>query len=199
MFGTKSCFCINTGPPQTGSALNRFKPGAIFSKIGLSRQYAGNQLFSQVLEVCQKHECEQNADIKQEETTLSEDSKAEASQSPSKQNNTGSRSSKFNFLSDVAMFHASGLQKLKERMSLMSNIGPFRRALCARKDLEMRQQTRMTSDKGDSRQDRSVTSDKQTRVSCRSRQGRVASDTTRKGDGDQTRKGDGDSTQGRVT
>ncbi|XP_052217681.1 zinc finger CCCH domain-containing protein 13-like isoform X2 [Dreissena polymorpha] len=141
--------------PQTGSALNRFKPGAIFSKIGLSRQYAGNQLFSQVLEVCQKHELTESqsdlndsqteakpnkADIKQEETTLSEDSKAEASQSPSKQNNTGSRSSKFNFLSDVAMFHASGLQKLKERMSLMSNIGPFRRALCARKDLEMRRQ-----------------------------------------------------------
>lgn len=44
----------------------------------------------------------------------------------------------FQFLNDVAMFHSSGLQKLKERRALMSNIGPFRRALCARRDLEMR-------------------------------------------------------------
>lgn len=46
----------------------------------------------------------------------------------------------FQFLNDVAMFHSSGLQKLKERRALMSNIGPFRRALCARRDLEMRRQ-----------------------------------------------------------
>lgn len=48
--------------------------------------------------------------------------------------------SEFSFHSDVAMFHSSALQKLKERTSLLSNVGPHRRALCARRDLEMRRQ-----------------------------------------------------------
>ena len=47
---------------------------------------------------------------------------------------------RFEFLNDVACFHSSALQKLKERKNLLSNIGPFRRALCARRDLEMRRQ-----------------------------------------------------------
>jgi hypothetical protein len=47
---------------------------------------------------------------------------------------------KFEFLHDVAMFHSSALQKLKERKNLLSNIGPFRRVLCARRDLEIRRQ-----------------------------------------------------------
>ena len=47
---------------------------------------------------------------------------------------------KFEFKNDIAMFHSSALQKLKERASLLSDIGPFRRALCARRDLEIRRQ-----------------------------------------------------------
>ena len=47
-------------------------------------------------------------------------------------------SSKFEFLSDVAMLHSNAAQRLKMRMSIMSSIGPHRRALCARKDLSIR-------------------------------------------------------------
>ena len=46
----------------------------------------------------------------------------------------------FEFKHDIAMFHSSALNKLKERRNLLSDIGPFRRALCARKDLEIRRQ-----------------------------------------------------------
>lgn len=46
----------------------------------------------------------------------------------------------FEFKHDIAMFHSSAINKLKERRNLLSDIGPFRRALCARKDLEIRRQ-----------------------------------------------------------
>ena len=42
----------------TGSALQRFTPGSIFSSMGLSKQFAGDKLYSQVLEVCQKFQDE---------------------------------------------------------------------------------------------------------------------------------------------
>ena len=38
------------------------------------------------------------------------------------------------------MFHSSALRKLKERAGLLSDIGSFRRALCSRRDLEIRRQ-----------------------------------------------------------
>lgn len=47
---------------------------------------------------------------------------------------------KFQFKHDIAMFHTSAVQKLKERRNLLSDIGPYRRALCARRDLEIRRQ-----------------------------------------------------------
>ena len=42
--------------PKTGSALQRFKPGNLFAKIGLSRQYAGEELYKEVVSVCQRQE-----------------------------------------------------------------------------------------------------------------------------------------------
>ena len=42
--------------PTTGSALQRFKPGNLFAKIGLSRQYAGEELYNEVVSVCQRQE-----------------------------------------------------------------------------------------------------------------------------------------------
>ena len=47
---------------------------------------------------------------------------------------------KFEFKHDIAMFHSSALRKLKERAGLLSDIGSFRRALCSRRDLEIRRQ-----------------------------------------------------------
>ena len=47
---------------------------------------------------------------------------------------------KFEFKHDIAMFHSSAVQKLRERRNLLSDIGPYQRALCARRDLEIRRQ-----------------------------------------------------------
>lgn len=47
---------------------------------------------------------------------------------------------KFELLHDVAAFHALAVIKNRERANLVRNIGPFRRALCARRDLMMRRQ-----------------------------------------------------------
>ncbi len=45
---------------------------------------------------------------------------------------------KFRFLHDIAEFHAMSLRKQQERKNLLHDVGPFRRALCARRDLRMR-------------------------------------------------------------
>ena len=45
---------------------------------------------------------------------------------------------KFEILNPLAEFHASSVRKTKERLELVSNIGSYRRALCARRDLAVR-------------------------------------------------------------
>jgi len=45
---------------------------------------------------------------------------------------------KFDFVDNVASFHATTIKKSQERASLVSNVGPHRRALCARRDLAVR-------------------------------------------------------------
>lgn len=147
--------------PSTGSALERFKPGNLFARIGLSRQFAGPDLFNEVLEVCQRQQevtekstsdveqsCVKTAESSVDEnnganTTPSVTSSAKTvGDSLTENTKTSSEmpSSKFSFLSDVAVFHSATLQKLKDRRKLMSDIGPFRQALCARRDLEIRRQ-----------------------------------------------------------
>lgn len=44
---------------STGSAMKRFKPGALFAQMGLSKEYAGEKLYSEVLEICQSHQQEE--------------------------------------------------------------------------------------------------------------------------------------------
>lgn len=105
--------------PTAGSALNRYKGSNIFAQIGVSKQYAGEELFNKI----QNEYIKQEPDMNSTEDT--EESKSE---------------NKFKFKSDIAVFHASITSKMKERRNLLRNIGPFRRALCARRDLEIRRQ-----------------------------------------------------------
>ena len=44
----------------------------------------------------------------------------------------------FEFVDGVAAFHATAVRKSAERKTLVANIGPHRRALCARRDLAVR-------------------------------------------------------------
>ncbi|KAK6196121.1 hypothetical protein SNE40_001407 [Patella caerulea] len=102
--------------PTTGSALNRFKPHNILSQIGVSRKYAGEVMYKKVIEECQKQ-----LDLEHAE------------------NNDGEKPV-FKFEHDIAAFHSSAVKKIKDRANLIKNVGPFRRALCARRDLEIRRQ-----------------------------------------------------------
>ena len=45
---------------------------------------------------------------------------------------------KFDFVDSVAAFHATAVKKSRDRQTLVSNLGPHRRALCARRDLAVR-------------------------------------------------------------
>ena len=44
----------------------------------------------------------------------------------------------FEFIDGIAAFHATAVKKSQERQTLITNIGPHRRALCARRDLAVR-------------------------------------------------------------
>lgn len=111
---------IRPKPPVTGSALNRYKPSSIFAQIGVSREYAGEELFNRIQSQCVQQEPSGNTTEEQKEDVKHEN--------------------KFKFQSDIAVFHSSITIKNKQRQSLMRSIGPFRRALCARRDLEIRRQ-----------------------------------------------------------
>ncbi|XP_071084316.1 zinc finger CCCH domain-containing protein 13-like isoform X1 [Haliotis cracherodii] len=108
-------------PKPKGSALQRFSPASIFSQIGVSRAYAGDELFEKIKTVCQKQ--------------LDESEKTENDGADGNKEKT---SQKFVLHDSVAAFHCAALRKLRERASLLKNIGSHRRALCARKDLEIR-------------------------------------------------------------
>ncbi|KAK3585663.1 hypothetical protein CHS0354_004592 [Potamilus streckersoni] len=41
---------------------------------------------------------------------------------------------------EIPAFHSAAIQKLKERQKLLHNVGPYRKALVARQDLEIRRQ-----------------------------------------------------------
>jgi|SRR6218665_1089305 len=45
---------------------------------------------------------------------------------------------KFELLDDIADFHAGLQLKSSERIGIVTNVGPYRRALCARRDLAIR-------------------------------------------------------------
>jgi hypothetical protein len=207
----------------SGSALNRYKGSSIFAQIGVSKQYAGEELFNKIQNECIKQEpgnviiirpslkiltyifdqdlpltcqwlmalytCRQRSPtelsvaygfvhlssaisdwivsglwlctlvslykciwnhvcvymslinkfasrsiILWRKILFSDINSTEEDTEESKSEN------KFKFKSDIAVFHASITNKIKERRNLLRNIGPFRRALCARRDLEIRRQ-----------------------------------------------------------
>ncbi|VDI26470.1 Hypothetical predicted protein, partial [Mytilus galloprovincialis] len=113
---------VRPKPPVTGSALNRFKASNVFAQIGVSKQYAGEELFNKIQNECIKQEDSTDVTTTEEKT---EDVKPD---------------NKFRFKSDIAVFHSSITSKNQQRKNLLRNIGPFRRALCARRDLEIRRQ-----------------------------------------------------------
>ena len=71
---------------------------------------------------------------KQPDIVKPEDSKLALARSGS----TKADATKFRLLHGIAQFHVSLAAKRRERDELLKDVGPYRRALCARRDLYMR-------------------------------------------------------------
>ncbi|KAF8786176.1 Zinc finger CCCH domain-containing protein 13 [Argiope bruennichi] len=104
-----------------GFARQRFKAAHVLSRIGFSQVFAGPELSEKIINICQKQ---------LEEEVLNEDK-------------TGSKegtqkSKKFIMEHPLAAFHVAVSQNKQERANLFNKVGPFRRALCARRDLHIR-------------------------------------------------------------
>jgi hypothetical protein len=147
---------------SSGSALTRFKAYNIFSSVGVSAAFAGSSLVQKIKQFCQQQMTDDIAVLSESATV---DSKAAENMplvksepnlkteptlktEPSEMNVMDSTAADaattvpelkpFEFLDPVADFHASLMKKLNERVTLVTNIGQYRRALCARRDLAMR-------------------------------------------------------------
>jgi hypothetical protein len=52
----------------------------------------------------------------------------------------GTKTSDCSLLADSPVLHMAAVRQQRERANLLRNLGPFRKALCARRDLEIRRQ-----------------------------------------------------------
>lgn len=112
---------------EPGSHLKRFTPGHVFSRIGISSTLAGPRLTKLVQRVC-----------------------AEATND----NPSGVEKVESNDVDGMSSGHASfgalmagAAAKRREKEVLFTNVGPCRRALCAREDLGMRKRLRRLTGK----------------------------------------------------
>ena len=108
-------------PPST-LAVQRFSPGAIFSRLGVSRSLAGTELYRQVSSAVSKHlATEQETLCAESGNTLPEALLEEPFGD-----------------SEFAMTGVSRIRNAKENCSVCVNIGPHRRALLASADFSLR-------------------------------------------------------------
>ncbi|KAK7484825.1 hypothetical protein BaRGS_00023868 [Batillaria attramentaria] len=124
-------------PKQTtGSLLRRFHPASIFHEIGISRALAGDALFDKVKAICDegvKTNAQKGKDVEE---------KSDDKENAEKPKESSSASAKMatSLHHDVPILHMSSVRQTRDRANLLRNLGPFRRALCARRDLEIRRQ-----------------------------------------------------------
>lgn len=114
---------------EPGSHLKRFTPGNVFSRIGISSSLAGPRLTKLVQEACAKSANEHPTGAETVESTDVESVR----RSP--------------VSNSVGALMAGAAAKRRERQLLFSDVGPCRRALCARKDLAMRKRLRRLTGK----------------------------------------------------
>ncbi|KAK3104841.1 hypothetical protein FSP39_011419, partial [Pinctada imbricata] len=101
-------------PKVEGSALKRFRPGAVLAKLGVSKTLAGSSLFQKLQETC--------------ESETQEESEKE------------SKEEGYSLQDHMSLVQSNATTRLASQRSILQNIGTFRRGLCARKDLEIRRQ-----------------------------------------------------------
>ncbi|XP_035225602.1 zinc finger CCCH domain-containing protein 13-like isoform X2 [Stegodyphus dumicola] len=103
-----------------GFARQRFKAAHVLSRIGFSQVLAGPELSEKIINICQKQ-------LKEEEQN---DGNAD--------NGEKKEEKKFVMEHQLAAFHVAISQNKKERVNIFKQVGPYRRALCARRDLQIR-------------------------------------------------------------
>lgn len=124
-------------PKQTtGSLLKRFHPASIFHQIGISRSLAGDTLFDKVKAICEGGAQESTA--QKAKDTEGQNGIRESTEKPAERGHAPKTATSLH--SDVPILHMASVRQKRERGNLLRNLGPFRRALCARRDLEIRRQ-----------------------------------------------------------
>ncbi|XP_042900743.1 zinc finger CCCH domain-containing protein 13 isoform X1 [Parasteatoda tepidariorum] len=101
-----------------GLSRSRFKAAHVLSRIGFSQTFAGAELTKKIKDFCDKQLHEEKEHEEGSEKIPVE--------------------KKFKMEHRVAAFHVSMSQNKRERINLFSEVGPYRRALCARRDLQIR-------------------------------------------------------------
>ena len=108
-------------PPST-SAVQRFSPGAVFSRIGISRSLAGQSLFDLVSATVAKHLAKEDVALRLETGNGFPGNLLEQPFGDS----------------EFAMTGVSGIRSAKENCRVCVNIGPHRQALLASADFALR-------------------------------------------------------------
>ncbi|GFS48086.1 zinc finger CCCH domain-containing protein 13 [Trichonephila inaurata madagascariensis] len=108
-----------------GFARQRFKAAHVLSRIGFSQVFAGPELTEKIIETCQK---QLDDEVVSNEEAAEENVSKEENKKPKK----------FVMEHPLAAFHVAISQNKQERNILFNKVGPFRRALCARRDLQIR-------------------------------------------------------------
>ncbi|GIX98788.1 zinc finger CCCH domain-containing protein 13, partial [Caerostris extrusa] len=107
-----------------GFARKRFKAAHVLSRIGFSQALAGPELSAKIINICQKQLDEEN------------DTNGDANEAAPQEEKK--KEKKFVMEHPVAAFHVAISQNKLERANLFNKVGPYRRALCARRDLQIR-------------------------------------------------------------
>ncbi|XP_054724542.1 zinc finger CCCH domain-containing protein 13-like isoform X2 [Uloborus diversus] len=107
-----------------GFARRRFKAAHVLSRIGFSQVFAGPELSEKIVNLCQKQ-------LSEEDNQNEGEANGNKDKKPEK---------KFVLEHQLAAFHVAISQTKRERTNAFNNVGPYRRALCARRDLQIRKQ-----------------------------------------------------------
>uniref|UniRef100_T1IZQ5 receptor protein-tyrosine kinase n=1 Tax=Strigamia maritima TaxID=126957 RepID=T1IZQ5_STRMM len=117
-----------------GSALRRFSAVYLFSRIGILPQYGGKQLLDKIKAKCEEQLREEEEEERGNQTTGSE----------------VENSSKLQLTFESSYSNSMLFAKIKDseqKNSVLTDIGPYRRALCARRDLQLRKQLYKVTEK----------------------------------------------------
>ncbi|KAL8592460.1 hypothetical protein ACOMHN_021402 [Nucella lapillus] len=145
-----------TPQQTTGSLLRRFHPANVFRQIGVSRALAGQSLFEKIDAICRQGVPEEGAEEGgKDKESGNPPGPGKGAGGPGKgagglgkgaggpgkgAGGPGKGAGDSSLQSDVPVLHLAAVRQRRERTNLLRNLGPFRRALCARRDLEIRRQ-----------------------------------------------------------